>query len=175
MQGREMTAIAKLRRLTESASIVFEWLGAAGLACMVLITVVDVLGDVVFRKPLPGVTELVGLLQVVAVAGGLAFSKIDGRQINIGFLPDRLQGRSKAALESFSSILVLSFWGLACWFVFSHAIDLQKRGTGTVLLAIPHYPFIIWIGIACCIPMFLLMVGDLVGSLARFWRGGEAK
>lgn len=175
MQGREMGAIAKSRRLTESASIVFEWLGVAGLACMVLITAVDVLGDVLLGRPLPGVTELVGLLQVVAVAGGLAFSKVDGRQINVGFVPDKVRGRLKAALEIFSSILVLGFWGLACWFVFSHATDLQERGTGTFLLAIPHYPFVIWIGIACCVPMFLLVVWDLAGSLMRFWRGDEAK
>jgi TRAP-type C4-dicarboxylate transport system permease small subunit len=156
-------------RYTTRVSRWFEWVGLVAIAAMAITTLVDVIGSKFFLRPLPGSTELTGVIQVIAIAGGLAFSKIDGRHIRVEFLVDWLPRRGKAILDLFSSILGLALFTFAGWMMYQFGNDLMNSGTRTFLLGIPIYPFTFFIAI-CCIPMCLAIIIDLITSLDRIMR-----
>jgi TRAP-type transport system small permease protein len=152
-----------------SVSSWFERVGLVAMAAMVLATLIDVVGSKVFKWPLPGSTEIIGVIQVIAIAGGLAFSKIDGRHIRVEFLLDWLPQRSKDALDIFSAILGLGLFAIAGWMTYHHGVNLLNSGTKTFLLGIPLFPFAFWIAL-CCIPMCFVIIIELLTSIERVLR-----
>jgi TRAP-type C4-dicarboxylate transport system permease small subunit len=134
------------------------------MAAMALTTLIDVIGSKVFKWPLPGSTEITSVVQVIAIAGGLAFSKIDGRHIRVEFLIDWLPQRGKAVLDVFSDLLGLGLFVMAGWMTYKYGLSISN--TKTFLLGIPLYPFAFWI--ACgCIPMCFVIFIELVASIER--------
>lgn len=160
---------AKFRTPINSLSSWFERVGLVAMAAMALATLIDVVGSKVFKWPLPGSTEITSVVQVIAIAGGLAFSKIDGRHIRVDFLIDCLPRRGKAALEVFSSILGLGLFAVAGWMTYEHGLSLFNSGTKTFLLGIPLSPFSFWIAL-CCIPMCCVIIIELLTSIERMLR-----
>ena len=147
----------------------FERVGLVAMAAMGMTTIIDVIGSKFFHRPLPGSTEITAVIQVVAIAGGLAFSKIDGRHIRVEFLFDSLPERGQAALDVFSAILGLGLFAVAGWMTYVLGQNLYNSGTGTFLLGIPLYPFAIWIAI-CCVPMCFVIILDLFSAIDRMLR-----
>jgi TRAP-type C4-dicarboxylate transport system permease small subunit len=160
---------AKFRKSIHSLSSWFERVGLVAMAAMGLTTLIDVIGSKVFRVPLPGSTEMTSVIQVLAIAGGLAFSKIDGRHIRVDFLLEWLPQRSKAALDVFSALLGLGLFAVAGWMSYYHGVNLLNSGTKTFLLGIPLSPFAFWIAL-CCIPMCLVIIIELLTSIERMLR-----
>jgi TRAP-type C4-dicarboxylate transport system permease small subunit len=156
--------------LSEAANSVskwFEWVGITALAAMVLITLIDVVGSKSFNWPFPGSTELIAVIQVVAIAGGLASSKIDNRHIRIELFVNKLYGRSKAALEIFNSVLGIGFFAVAAAMTFKYGLSMFHSGTVTMLIRVSLYPFAFWISL-CCILMCCVLALELtnfVGAL----------
>ena len=159
----------KFGRYTTMVCRWFEWIGLVAMAAMAMATLVDVIGSKFFLWPLPGSTELTGVIQVIAIAGGLAFSKIDGRHIRVEFLVDWLPRRGKAILDLFSSVLGLALFACTGWMMYQFGNNLMNSGTKTFLLGIPLYPFTFWIAI-CCIPMCFAVIIDLITSFDRMMR-----
>ena len=159
----------KFSKSINSASIWFERVGLVAMASMGLATLIDVVGSKGFQWPLPGSTEITGVLQVVAIAGGLAFSKIDGRQIRVEFLVDWLPRRGKHVLDVFSSILGLGLFGIVGWMTYRWGVSLSGSGTETLLIGIPLSPFAFWIALSC-IPMCCVNIIELLNSIDRMLR-----
>jgi TRAP-type C4-dicarboxylate transport system permease small subunit len=143
-----------------------ERIGLVAMAAMALTTLIDVIGSKVFHKPLPGSTEITGIIQVVTIAGGLAFSKIAGSQIRVDFIFDLLPEKGKAVLDLFGALLGLGFFVIASWMSFENGFTLYGSGTRTFLLGIPLYPFAFWIAL-CCLPMICILIVEMVTSFER--------
>ena len=156
----------KFRKSINSSSSWLERVGLVGMAAMALTELIDVIGSKVLNLPLPGSTEITAALQVVAIAGGLAYSKIDDRHIRVDFLLDCLPERGRAALDLFSEVLGLGFLVVAAWMSYEHGVSLLESGTRTFLLGIPLSPFAFWIAL-CCVPMGCVIITELFTSLGR--------
>jgi TRAP-type C4-dicarboxylate transport system permease small subunit len=163
------TWFTKLHKSINSSSSWFEWIGLVAMAAMALTTLIDVIGSKVFHWPLPGSTEITSVVQVIAIAGGLAFSKIDGRHIRVDIFINYLSKRGKAALDVFSSLLGLGLFLIAGWMTYEYGLSLFNSGTKTFLLGIPLYPFAFWIAFGC-IPMCFVIIMELLGSIGRMLR-----
>jgi len=160
---------AKFRKSINTLSRWCERVGLVAMAAMALTTLIDVIGSKLFQLPLPGSTEIISVIQVITIAGGLAFSKIDGRHIRVEFLIDWLPGRGKAALDIFSSILGLGLFAVAGWMTYEHGLSLLGSGTKTFLLGIPLSLFSFWIAFSC-IPMCFVIIIELLTSIERILR-----
>jgi TRAP-type C4-dicarboxylate transport system permease small subunit len=169
MKMTDTAWFARFRKLIHSLSSWCERVGLVAMAAMALTTLIDVIGSKVFKWPLPGSTEMISVIQVIAIAGGLAFSKIDGRHIRVEFLSEWLPQRGKAALDVFSSIMGLGLFAVAGWMTYEHGLSLLGSGTKTFLLGIPLYPFPFWIAL-CCIPMCFVIIIELLTSIERIIR-----
>jgi TRAP-type C4-dicarboxylate transport system permease small subunit len=169
MEITDAAWFSKFRKSINSLSSWFERVGLVAMASMALATFIDVIGSKVFKWPLPGSTEMISVIQVIAIAGGLAFSKIDGRHIRVEFLSEWLPQRGKAALDLFSALLGLGLFAVAGWMTYEHGLSLLGSGTKTFLLGIPLSPFSFWIAL-CCIPMCCVIIIELLTSIERILR-----
>jgi TRAP-type C4-dicarboxylate transport system permease small subunit len=169
MEITEASWFIKFHKSINSLSRWFERVGLVAMAAMVLTTLIDVIGSKVFKWPLPGSTEITSVAQVIAIAGGLAFSKIDGRHIRVEFLMEWLPQRGKAALDLFSALLGFGLFAVAGWMTYEYGLSLFNSGTKTLLLGIPLSPFSFWIALGC-IPMCCVIIIELVASIERMLR-----
>jgi TRAP-type C4-dicarboxylate transport system permease small subunit len=169
MKMTDTAWFARFRKLIHSLSSWCERVGLVAMAAMALTTLIDVIGSKVFKWPLPGSTEITSVVQVIAIAGGLAFSKIDGRHIRVDFLMDGLPQRGKAALDLFSALLGLGLFAVAGWMTYEHGLSFFNSGTKTFLLGIPLSLFAFWIAL-CCIPMCCVIIIELLDSIERMLR-----
>lgn len=169
MELKDKQWFAKLSRVVDVVSIWFERVGLVGLSAMALTTLVDVIGSKLFNLPLPGSTEIIAVIQITTIAGGLAYSMIDGRQIRVDILIDFLPVRARAVLDIFGDLVGLALFAMAFFMMYAHGADFYNSGTKTFLLHVPLAPFAFWITL-CCIPMCGAILIDLLRSIGRMFR-----
>lgn len=155
--------LSRLGKFNEKASIWFERLAIVAVVGMIAGTMVDVIGAKVFHHPLPAGTEVIYLMQVVAIAGALAISKIDGRHVRIELI-DRLPQPALGIVHSIVALLGIALFILLTWASFIYANSLRINHEVTVTERIPIYPFAIWLAL-CCIPMIIILIHEFITSL----------
>jgi len=107
----------------------------------------------VFKAPITGTVEIVGLL--VATGLGLAMANCEMLGGNIGMdisLP--WSRKADKIIEIVSYIISLSFWAIVVWRVFVYASTSLANGRVTSTASIPVYPFIFIL----CFSVFCLCV-----------------
>jgi TRAP-type C4-dicarboxylate transport system permease small subunit len=126
------------------------WVGAGALALMVLIVVSNVVGRYLFRKPVLGAVEMVGLLTVVVVFCVLAFTESKGAHIVVDIIISRLPGRIKAIMASIMCFIGAVFFIVVGWqggdLMWSNLFP-DMRTTG--VLSIPFAPFMFIMAFGC--------------------------
>ncbi len=166
MKEPETRWFGKANAWANTVSLWFERFGLVALAAMGLTTLIDVIGSKALHRPLPGSTELTAVIQVVAIAAGFAYSKIDGRHIAVDFLPGWLPPRGNAVLKVFHALLGLGLFAAASWMSYENGMMLLSSGTKTFLLGIPVAPFAFWVAIGCLLMCFAIIV-ELLTSIER--------
>jgi TRAP-type C4-dicarboxylate transport system permease small subunit len=137
-------SIGRMQRVLDKITTGVSWVGAGALVLMVLIVVANVVGRYLFRKPVLGAVEMVGLLTVITVFCVLAFTEAKGAHIVVDILVSRLHGRTKAILASIMALLGAVFFiimGWQGWNLMLSNLSPFVRVTG--VLSIPFAPFML--------------------------------
>jgi TRAP-type C4-dicarboxylate transport system permease small subunit len=156
-------SVSRLEKFNYRLSIWFERIAIVGVLGMILATLIDVVGAKLFHWPLPVGTEAVYLLQIIALAGALSISKIDGRHVRIEMI-DRLPQPAIGIIHSLVAFFGLALFILLCWQSFDYAQSLRNNNEVTATAKIAIYPFALWLAF-CCIPIILILVKEFVSSL----------
>jgi TRAP-type C4-dicarboxylate transport system permease small subunit len=156
----------KFEKFNRRLSGWFEWVGAAGLLAMMLITNIDVIGAKLFLFPLRGAIDMVQLSQLVAIAFACAFTLIAGRHVRVEFLVAKLPQRARAVIDSIVSLLGLGLFVLIIWRICVLGYAFQSGGETTATAHIPTYPFAYGVAIAS-IPVCLVLLQQLISSLSK--------
>ena len=131
------TLLALLNRL----STCLKWVGGAALTTMMLLTVADVIGRL-FKSPIFGSVELVGLLAVVVTAAALPYThKVNGH-VGVEILVGRLSQKGQLRLDLATRTLSLILFGLIAWQMFCYAGDMKATGEVSMDLEFPLYTII---------------------------------
>jgi TRAP-type C4-dicarboxylate transport system permease small subunit len=142
-----------IKRVSHALDLIIDgiaWVGAGALALMVLIVVSNVMGRYVFRKPVLGAVEMVGLLTVVVVFCVLAFTESKGAHIVVDIVISRLPGRTKAIMTSVMCFIGAVFFivvGWQGWDLMWSNLFPDMRTTG--VLSIPFAPFMFIMAFGC--------------------------
>jgi len=113
-------------------------IGAIALTCMMLLTVVDVIGRF-FKHPIFGSVELVGFLATIVVASALPYThKVDGH-VGVEILVRLLSKKAQICIDIFTRTLSLVLFSLITWQMFLYAEDIQKTGEVSMNLEFPIY------------------------------------
>jgi len=155
--------MGRFEKFNYTISIWLERVAIIGVLAIIISTVIDVVGRKVFNWPLPGNTEIVSLVQVIAVAGALAITKIDGRHVRIELI-DKLRQPALGIVHALVALVGLALFILLTWKSFSYAEALRNHHEITATIKIPIYPFAIWLFV-CCIPVVLILIKEFITSL----------
>lgn len=158
--------MTRFEKINYTVSIWFERLAVVAILLMILATMVDVIGSNLPGKlkwPLPGGTEIVYLLQLIAIAGALAMSKIDGRHVRIELI-DKLKQPALGIIHAVVALLGLALFVMLAWKSFSYAQVLLVNHDVTATERIPIYPFAIWLGI-CSLPVVMILIREFITSI----------
>lgn len=90
--GQANIVLRILDRIAKWSAIWFERIAMVAIVGMIIAVVVDVAGDKLFDLPMSAGTEVVYFLQIIAIAGALAITKIDGKHIRLEFVDSLPQG-----------------------------------------------------------------------------------
>ena len=128
-------------------------IGAVAITCMMLLTVVDVIGRF-FKYPIFGSVELVGFLATVIVAAALPYTyKVEGH-VGVEIRVRLLSKKTQLIIDIFTRTLSFVLFCLVTWQMFLYAKDIHDTGEVSMNLEFPIYYII-----------YLLAFGLLVFSV----------
>jgi len=140
-----------------------KWLNTVGgltLVLLMLVTVADVILRS-FRKPIPGVYELVALAGAIVISFALPLTSWNRGHISVDFLVAKLPISLRKAVDLFTRLLGMGFFFLSGCFLVKMGLKLYRSGEVTLTLQIPFYPITYAVGI-CCYIQCLVYLCDIV-------------
>ncbi len=124
--------------ILDRTSGVLKFLGALALICMMMLTVVDVIGRFL-KHPIFGSVELVGFLAVIVMAAALPYTyKMDGH-VGVEILVRLLPKKTQLWISVLTQSLSLALFSIIAWQMFLYAGDIHKTGEVSMNLEFPIY------------------------------------
>ncbi len=139
-------------------------LAAAAIVVMMSLTCLDVILRI-WRHPIPGTYEIVGMLGAVFVAFSLAKTSVDHGHIAVDFLVQRLPERIQYIVEAANAGICALLFAVVSWQSLRYAQDLKASGEVSMTLQMPIHPFVFGIAIGCAMLSVVLVTNCLSWSL----------
>jgi TRAP-type C4-dicarboxylate transport system permease small subunit len=138
MQNKPGFSMRLIFTALDRFSDLLKTIGALALTCMMLLTVVDVIGRF-FNRPIFGSVELVGFLATIVVAAALPYThKVDGH-VGVEILVRLLSKKAQIHMDIFTRSLGFILFSLITWQMFLYAGDIHDTGEVSMNLEFPIY------------------------------------
>jgi len=133
------------------------WLAILSVTVMMVLTVCDVVLRM-FRRPITGTYEIVGLLGAAFVSFSLAYTSIEHGHIAVDFLIRRFRLPVQRGFEGVTSFVCAALFGMVTWQGFTYAAHIRQTGEVSLTLQVPLYPFVYGMafgsGLLCIVLLF---------------------
>ena len=149
--------IFRIEQWTAKLAEVFNWISAAAVAGMVVLTCMDIILRL-FRHPIPGTYEMVGFLGAVFAAFALGYTSVNRGHIAVDFLVQKLPARAQSLVDGINDSICAVFFGFLSHQCLVYAGDLKSVGEVSMTLQMPIYPFVYGIAVGCCLLTVVLAV-----------------
>ncbi|MDJ0801327.1 MAG: TRAP transporter small permease [Desulfobacterales bacterium] len=149
--------IDRLEKWTARAAEIFNWVAAAAVTGMMLLTCMDIVLRL-FRRPIPGTYEVVGFLGAVFAAFSLGYTSANRGHIAVDFLVQKLPPRAQTVIDGVNALVCAVLFGLLARQSMRYAADLQSFGEVSMTLQMPVYPFVYGIAAGCGLLVAILAV-----------------
>lgn len=155
----------RLEKQLDNLSNAFNWIAAGAILIMMALTCADVVLRL-FRHPIPGTYEIVGLMGAIGVSFALAYTTAKKGHIAVEFLTSRMPKKTQSIIAAASELLSAILFGIIAWQSALYALDLRRTGEVSLTVEIPVYPFVLSIAIGCFL-VCLVLAMDFYKSLKR--------
>jgi TRAP-type C4-dicarboxylate transport system permease small subunit len=115
---------------------------SALLACLMLVTFVDVVARYLFNRPIRGAFELTELLLLVLIFAGLPLLSHADEHVTMDFIDRWLGPRGRDRLNRLINLLVAALMFFMAWQVWIRAGRVSSYGDATDVLRILYGPFV---------------------------------
>lgn len=152
-----MTSFLRIERFIARIADRANWIAAAAVVFMMLITTADVILRV-FRHPILGTYEIVGFTGAVVIAFSLPYTSIQKGHIAVEFLVQRLPWLARVIINIINACVSLVLFAVIAWQCAKYAHDLRMTGEVSLTLQMPTYPFLYGISLGCvllCVVLFI--------------------
>lgn len=149
--------IFRIEQWTAKVAEVFNWISAAAVAGMVVLTCMDIILRL-FRHPIPGTYEMVGFLGAVFAAFALGYTSVNRGHIAVDFLVQKLPARAQSLVDGINDSICAVFFGFLSHQCLVYAGDLKSVGEVSMTLQMPVYPFVYGIALGCLLLTLVLAV-----------------
>jgi len=132
---------------TRHADAILGVAASAILLAMMLLTVVDVVGRYILKRPVPGAFEVTELMLLVLIFAGLPLVSYSEEHAVMDFV-DRVVGPGALrTLQRAVHAACAAFLGLLAWLVWLKADRIRGKGDYTDVLHIVYGPFVYFMAI----------------------------
>ena len=153
----------RLEKQLDNFSNAFNWLAASAIMIMMALTCADVVLRL-FRHPIPGTYEIVGLMGTVGVSFALAYTTAQKGHIAVEFLTNRMPKKVQFIVAAIGEFFSALLFGMIAWQSALYALDLKRAGEVSLTVEMPVYPFVFSITIGCFL-VCLILAADFYKSL----------
>lgn len=143
----------------------FNWLAAAAVVAMMILTCADVILRF-FRRPIPGTYELVGFLGALSVSFALAYTSLERGHIAVDLLIKKFPNRVRNFIDGINCLVSAALFAMITWQSVLEAVSLRESGEVSMTLQMPLYPIAFGIALGCGLLCILLAV-RFIGILLR--------
>lgn len=157
--------MTRLERSILSITQKFNWVAAAALVIMMVLTCADVILRF-FRHPIPGTYEMVGLLGAIVVSFSLAHTSVMRGHISVELIVQKLPKTAQIVIDGINSLLGTALFGLITWQSMLYASNLMHTGEVSLTLQMPIHPFVYGIAVGSGMLCLVLLI-DFFKSLIR--------
>ena len=158
-------SLYRLEKVIHTLTYRCNWIAAGAVVAMMLLTTADVVLRL-FRHPIPGTYELVGLLGAVVIAFSLAYTSVEKGHIAVEFLVQKFSRKVQTAIMAVNDLCASFLFGLIAWQSIVYASDLKQSGEVSLTIQMPIYPVVTGIAIGCGLLCLVLLI-DFSKSLKR--------
>ena len=155
----------RIERITYLLTDRFNWVAAGAVVAMMCLTCADVILRI-FRHPIPGTYEIVGLLGSVVIAFSIGYTSVAKGHIAVEFLVQKFPVRVQTCIDTLNDLISTCLFGLITWQSIVYASDLKQSGEVSLTIQMPIYPFVYGIALGCGLLCLVLLL-DFVKSLKR--------
>lgn len=161
-----MISFVRFEKLVVQVAGKMNWIAAAALLFMMMLTVADVFGRL-FKSPIPGTFEIVGFTGGTVIAFALAFTSVEKGHIAVDILVMKLPWLARVIINAVNALVALALFALIAWQSVEFALDMKKSAEVSPTLQMPVYPFVYGIAAGCallCIVLFVEFIRQLRGA-----------
>jgi TRAP-type C4-dicarboxylate transport system permease small subunit len=151
--------------LLQTASKALNYLAAAALTFMMVLTVADVTSRAA-GHPILGVYEIVALALAVVIGCGIPQTSLDRGHVYMEFLLERLSTTARRVMNTCTRVACLVMFALIGYNLLAVGAELYNSGEVSPTLRLPFYP-VAYVVAACCFFQCIVFLFDI----ARIWRG----
>lgn len=144
-----------------------KWFNSLALVAtfiMLLVSFVDIVGGKVFRWPLPGSIDIIGVNLLLIGAFGIAQAEILKQHVRVDLLLVHLSERARAFLGIISATLCSAATAMLFYAVGLYAIRLYNTHLGSATLEFRFWPFTAILALGC-LPLLLVFIWEIFDSL----------
>ena len=153
-------------RFLERMNRVLVPIGMGAILIMMTVVSLNVIGRAFFRAPVFGTVEIVELAGVIFVSFILGYTQLQGENIIVNFLVDKLPPTLKAIISSFTQFLSLVIVAALGWTGLVRALEMARVREITAIFRITQVPFrFVWV--FGCITLFLVLMAQFIESLVK--------
>lgn len=160
----ESCYLQQMERWVRRVAGVLNWAAGGFVLAMMLLTASDVILRL-FRLPLTGTYDLVGLLGAAFVSFALAYTSLQKGHIAVDFMVRKLRPRTQLLVDTAVEVLSLGLFTLVSWQALFYARRLRLMGEVSLTLKVPLYPFVYGVAVGSgmlCVVLLLRVARDLL-------------
>lgn len=155
----------RIERITYLLTDRFNWVAAGAVVVMMCLTCADVILRL-FRHPIPGTYEIVGLLGSVIIAFSIGYTSVEKGHIAVEFIVQKFPLRVQRFIDTINDLISACLFGLITWQSIVYASDLKQSGEVSLTIQMPIYPYVYGIALGCGLLCLVLLL-DFVKSFKR--------
>lgn len=143
--------------ITKNMCRVMDGIAGACMVLMMVLVVANVLLREIFRSPILGTYEYVGLISAIMVSLAIPYCALKGGHIAVTFFTGRLSNGMNQVIDIGVNTVSMIFWGFISWHIYLFAYSNFLNGVVSSTTQIPVFYFIYVIGIgltALCLVLF---------------------
>lgn len=152
-----MVIFHKINKQINHISDILNWLAAASVVVMMLLTCLDVVLRL-FRHPIPGTYEMVGFTGAILISFSLAHTSLRRGHIAVDFFVSKFSPKIQRLIDRVNSVICAVLFGLIARQSVIYALETKNAGEVSMTLQMPIYPFIFGIAIGCGILSIVLVL-----------------
>ena len=171
MEKSESGIIKRIFKITDMLA------GVCFFSVMALI-LANIIMRNVFKQPIMGTVEIVGLLIMTGLGFALANCEMTDFNIAMDVVTEKLSRRAQKIIEIVVYVISLSFWAIVVWRMFIYANTSYINGRVTSTASIPYYPFLFILGfnmLCLCIALAYKLVCAVRDAREELRKSAEGK